>query len=147
ELYASADILLLPSRFEGLPLTILEAQRCGCVVIATDVGANREAIIDGETGFLVSDVDCVREMILVLRNLSIDRPLLARMSRAAGARRYDWSESTVELVTRIRSAIAHKKQGSGSTPLQVAAGTDIRTTTASLAGQTVAPPPRAFSGS
>lgn len=140
ELYASADVLLLPSRFEGLPLTILEAQRCGCVVLATDVGANREAILDGETGCLVPSDGCVREMIGILRKLSSDRLLLDRMSRAAAARRYAWSESTAELVARIRSALAGKKRGGGSTPARLLAGRGLRADARDLTAPTSPPP-------
>ena len=52
-LYAWADAVLLPSRFEGVPLIVLEAQRFGCAVVATDVGATDEAVEHGANGFLV----------------------------------------------------------------------------------------------
>src|SRR3954462_7755850 len=52
-LYAWADLLVLPSRFEGVPLVILEAQRMGCAVAATDVGAVAEIVTDGADGVLV----------------------------------------------------------------------------------------------
>jgi glycosyltransferase involved in cell wall biosynthesis/GT2 family glycosyltransferase len=52
-LYAWADAVLLPSRFEGVPLIVLEAQRFGCAAVATDVGATAEIIEDGADGFLV----------------------------------------------------------------------------------------------
>lgn len=52
-LYAWADAVLLPSRFEGVPLIVLEAQRFGCAVVATDVGATDEIVEHGADGFLV----------------------------------------------------------------------------------------------
>ncbi|MBR0674525.1 glycosyltransferase family 4 protein, partial [Neoroseomonas soli] len=54
-LYAWADAVVLPSRFEGVPLTVLEAQRMGCVPVATDVGAVAEAVAHGADGLLVPD--------------------------------------------------------------------------------------------
>ncbi|NHM28354.1 glycosyltransferase family 4 protein [Desulfofundulus sp. TPOSR] len=50
---AAMDIFVLPSITEGLPLTILEAMAAGKPVVATRVGGLPEAVIDGETGFLV----------------------------------------------------------------------------------------------
>lgn len=51
--YSSLDVLVLPSLVERMPLVVLEAQARGLFVIATDVGAIREMIKDGETGFIV----------------------------------------------------------------------------------------------
>jgi glycosyltransferase involved in cell wall biosynthesis len=44
--------LVLPSRYEGLPLALVEAMLCHRTAIVTDVGGNSEAIQDQETGFI-----------------------------------------------------------------------------------------------
>ena len=51
-IWASHHALVLPSRYEGLPLTIVEAMLCGRPVIVTDVAGNREVVEDGVNGFI-----------------------------------------------------------------------------------------------
>jgi len=64
------DIFVLPSRSEGFPLAIVEAMLAACPVIATRVGSVSEAVIDGETGILVTqdDVDGLASAICRLRD-------------------------------------------------------------------------------
>ncbi|MGQ9503345.1 MAG: glycosyltransferase [Thermogutta sp.] len=52
-LLAAADIFLLSSVSEGLPVTILEAMAAALPIVATDVGDVSKAVADGTTGFLV----------------------------------------------------------------------------------------------
>lgn len=56
---ASFDVFALPSRYEGFPLSILEAMSSGLPVVATDVGDVREAVRPGRTGLLVQPDDAV----------------------------------------------------------------------------------------
>ena len=53
ELYRACDALVLSSAWEGMPNVVLEAMASGTPVVATAVGAVREMIEDGETGFVV----------------------------------------------------------------------------------------------
>ncbi len=52
QVWSRHHALVLPSRFEGMPLALVEAMLCGRPAIATDVGGNRELIRDGVNGFL-----------------------------------------------------------------------------------------------
>jgi glycosyltransferase involved in cell wall biosynthesis len=52
EIWAANHVLVMPSRFEGMPLAMLEAMLCGRPVVATDVAGHSEIIEDGVTGFL-----------------------------------------------------------------------------------------------
>ena len=53
KLYNAAECLILASRSEGFPSVVGEAMSCGTPVLATDVGAIGELVIDGKTGWLV----------------------------------------------------------------------------------------------
>ncbi|MFH1478522.1 MAG: glycosyltransferase family 4 protein [Candidatus Omnitrophota bacterium] len=46
------DISILTSKWEGLPMAVIESLVKGCVVVATDTGGVRELVRDGETGFI-----------------------------------------------------------------------------------------------
>jgi glycosyltransferase involved in cell wall biosynthesis len=50
---AAADVVAVPSRWEGFGLVALEAMRGSCAVVASDVGGLREIVVDGVTGRLV----------------------------------------------------------------------------------------------
>ena len=54
---AQSHIFVLPSNWEGFPLTILEAMRAGLPVVASDVGGVGEAVVEGVTGYLVDRRD------------------------------------------------------------------------------------------
>jgi glycosyltransferase involved in cell wall biosynthesis len=53
ELLALLDVLLLTSRNEANPVSILEALSCGKPVVATRVGSVPETVLDGQVGYLV----------------------------------------------------------------------------------------------
>ena len=52
-----ADGFCLSSTFEGMPISLIEAMSMGCIPICTPVGAIKEIIVDGVTGFLSKEID------------------------------------------------------------------------------------------
>jgi glycosyltransferase involved in cell wall biosynthesis len=55
--FGAADIFLMPSKFEGLPLSLLEAMAAGCIPIVSNRGAMPSVVEDGRNGFLVEPGD------------------------------------------------------------------------------------------
>jgi glycosyltransferase involved in cell wall biosynthesis len=105
-LYDGADVLVLPSRFEGAPLTILEARRRGVVVIANDVGAVSEVI--GAGGYLVDasmgPQGVVAGFVRTLRALARDEELLhERVRLTLDEPPPTWEETMGEFIERLGS--------------------------------------------
>ena len=84
DLIAKSQVYLLISHWEGFPRSILEALRGGVPVVATDVGGVREAVVDGDTGYLVPEND---DVLLAdrLQLLLGDSALRSTMGRSARA--------------------------------------------------------------
>ncbi|EJN02793.1 glycosyltransferase [Phyllobacterium sp. YR531] len=106
--FAWADVVVLPSRWEGAPLTIIEAQRLGCVPIATAVGAVDELIDHAVDGLLIRSEDdtvITHELTEALSALAADPDALKRLSDAAAVRggSLAWEESVIPLVKQLRS--------------------------------------------
>jgi glycosyltransferase involved in cell wall biosynthesis len=91
ELMAAADIFALPSRFEGLPMSVIEAMLSGLPVVAADVRGPAEQVVPEITGLLVTPGDAPA-LTAALRRLIADAALRARMGAAGRERaleRYD----------------------------------------------------------
>lgn len=97
ELLSWADVLVLLSDYEGVPLSILEAQRLGVVVIATNVGAVSEVIDSERNGILVDPKHTVDETLKWLKRLAEDDAVRARIALAASDVP-NWWETTGALI-------------------------------------------------
>jgi len=102
EILRAADILVLPSLSEGLPLSILEAQASKVAVVASPVGGIPEVVTHGETGLLIEAHDTMgyarsMERLILDRNLYSSvverayRQILEQRSTEVFCRRF-WKE-------------------------------------------------------
>jgi glycosyltransferase involved in cell wall biosynthesis len=113
-LLSESDVLLLLSRWEGLPLTLLEAMRCGAVPVSTDVGAVSEALHDGQNGFLVREGQPIGRLAAEITNrlehLCRDPQLRIAMSTSAveSVRGRTWAKACAALIDRCNELLAER---------------------------------------
>jgi len=84
-LLAAADVFLLSSISEGIPLTLIEAMAAGLPCVSTAVGGVPEVIVDGQTGLLV-EAGVPADMAAKLQRLVEDADLRAALGAAGRAR-------------------------------------------------------------
>ena len=84
EEYRRADLLLFPTRLEGLPLVAMEAMACGTPVIASEAASLPEVISHGETGMLcrLNDSAAFAAAIRALRDDSVKRRRMSENARS-----------------------------------------------------------------
>ncbi len=107
ELVAAFDVVLLPSRYEGLPYSLLEAMAQQVAVVASDVTGNHDVLEHGRTGFLVPVGD-VSALVACARRALAD-PLL-RQSLGRAARERVASEFTEEEFLRRMTGLYEQLQ-------------------------------------
>lgn len=97
QLLERADILLFPTLWEGMPLSLLQAQGDGIPAVVSDSVGNVDGVEDGRTGFV-----CATDEMLVSRtaNLVRDRTL--------------WKSMSDEAITWARESLTDEKLGSQS---------------------------------
>jgi glycosyltransferase involved in cell wall biosynthesis len=97
ELYRNADVFVLPSEREGMPLVLLEALAMGLPIVATDIPGNRDVVVHGQNGLLVplGDPSALRQALL---SMTGDQDGYRRMSETSRrlVGRYSWKAVGVE---------------------------------------------------
>lgn len=100
EVLPACDVAIMPSLKEGFSNALLEAMACGLPVVATDVGGNREAVVNGVSGLIVPMMPTVagmepevneQEWVRMVSELIQNRDRMATIGAAARARSEDFS--------------------------------------------------------
>lgn len=102
----NADIFVLPSLSEGLPIVALEAMAAGKTVIASDVGGTSEVVKDGITGFLVEpkNPEMLAEKIHYIIKHPQTRKNMEDKSRKLVEKKFTWEKTagiTIELYKNL----------------------------------------------
>jgi len=107
--YASSDLLVLPSGYEPFGVVVNEAMLCGCAVAVSDrVGAGPDLVVPGRTGFIFPAGN-VEALAAVLHEALADRAQLRRLSERARERMESWRpehniEALIVAVEKARQA-------------------------------------------
>jgi glycosyltransferase involved in cell wall biosynthesis len=91
-LMQAADGFLMTSRWEGLPMVLLEAGASGLPVVATDVGGSRDAVLDGVSGYVTPLGDPASSAGAIGRVMSLaaaDRRAMGEAGREHVRRSFD----------------------------------------------------------
>ncbi|NWJ97663.1 MAG: glycosyltransferase family 4 protein [Chloroflexi bacterium] len=110
-LFRQADVFVLPTEGDCLPVAITEALAAGLPVVSTRVGAIEEAVVNGENGFVITPNNGT-ELTQVLTQLANDPELRRKMglkSRALAETSFDAAKNGQRLLT-ICKALADSKQ-------------------------------------
>jgi glycosyltransferase involved in cell wall biosynthesis len=108
EIYREQDVLVLPSRFEGMASVSLQALGSGCVVVSTDVFGAEDAIVSGVNGFIVPQED---DAAFAQALTALAEPAtLAKMRQAAlvSAPNYGWDVVADRYEELYRQALGEK---------------------------------------
>ncbi len=106
--YASADLMVLPSEYEPFAVVVNEAMCCGCPVAVSDrVGAGRDLVVPfaPEFVFPLGDIDALAKL---LRNSFSDRSRLRSVARTARAYIEQWSpdRNITATIDALKTAVA-----------------------------------------
>jgi alpha-1,3-rhamnosyl/mannosyltransferase len=111
-LYADAEALVYPSRYEGFGLPVLEAMACGTPVIAARAGAIPEVL--GDAGILVNpDDDGELALAIACMITEPDRAKRLRDSGRERARLFTWDRTAALTLETYRAAIGRSRLGRG----------------------------------
>ena len=107
DLLQAVDMVVQTSRIDAGPIVPLEAMATGKPVIATNVGANSEEIINGYSGVIVSlnDEQAMADAILALRNDKSLREKLGQQGRKLVIDRFDLQQQAEKMASIYRSLI------------------------------------------
>lgn len=116
-LLGAADLALLTSVSEGIPLSLIEAMAAGLPVVSTDVGGVPEVVLDGETGLLAPSGDDGALAGHLLR-LAQDQGLRKRLGRAGRVRAFEMfsEDRMVAEYDRMYREVAGRVAGGGRQP-------------------------------
>ena len=100
DLYAAADIFVLPALYENFPFAILEAQSTGLPVVSTRVGGIPELIIDSQSGLLTepSDHEQLADAITKLLQDSSLAEKLSKKARQLVEEKFAWPLVTSQVI-------------------------------------------------
>ncbi|HMI60480.1 MAG TPA: glycosyltransferase, partial [Puia sp.] len=99
DILAAADIFVLPSLWEGLPIGLLEAMAMGKAVIATDVDGTKEVVQNDQNGLLVKagDVPALAKSLLFMGGNESRRKEFGRKARETVRLKFDAAAMTREI--------------------------------------------------
>lgn len=108
DLYATAAVLALPTRSDGMPTVILEAFCCGTPVVSTDVGAISE-LVDDTTGALLPRAETeplARALQHILQLSDVERNAIAVAARARVQSRFTWDAVARQTKAALEELVA-----------------------------------------
>ena len=108
QIYAGADLFLMPSRYEPCGTSQMIAMRYGCAPLVRAVGGLHDTVTDGETGFVFVDTKVKSFNDAVRRALQVfpDRSRWARLQKAGMEKDFGWRASAEKYIKAYQKLIA-----------------------------------------
>jgi starch synthase len=110
QIYAGADMFLMPSRYEPCGLSQMIAMRYGCVPIVSYVGGLKDTIVDNETGFSIEKATAARLATGIKRALAVfaDKARWRAVQEAGMSQDFSWSSSAEQYLGLYRRSLAQE---------------------------------------